>query len=115
MSDQEILDVVAAATDLKYACKNLVCGAKKARCDDNVTCLLIRFVEERWYQTWLRKLRHLGAMIMSKLYLKFDKRDTRDHISAGVVTIGRQPDNLLQIDNPAVSGHHAKVYWDGDH
>jgi len=31
-----------------------------------------------------------------------------------VITIGRLPDNLLQIDNLAVSGHHAKIYWDGE-
>src|SRR2546425_9005095 len=36
-------------------------------------------------------------------------------LSQGVVTIGRLPDNLIQVDNPAVSGHHAKIYWDTDH
>ncbi|MGZ4812356.1 MAG: FHA domain-containing protein [Terriglobales bacterium] len=25
------------------------------------------------------------------------------------------PDNLIQVDNLAVSGHHAKIYWDMDH
>jgi pSer/pThr/pTyr-binding forkhead associated (FHA) protein len=53
---------------------------------------------------------------MARLYLKFEERVIREiTLSVGVVTIGRQPDNLLQIDNPAVSGHHAKVYWEGDH
>jgi predicted component of type VI protein secretion system len=53
---------------------------------------------------------------MARLYLKFDERVLREvALSSGVVMIGRQPDNLLQIDNPAVSGHHAKVYWEGDH
>jgi pSer/pThr/pTyr-binding forkhead associated (FHA) protein len=53
---------------------------------------------------------------MAKLYLRFEQRVIREiALSVGVVTIGRQPDNLLQIDNPAVSGHHAKVYWEGDH
>jgi pSer/pThr/pTyr-binding forkhead associated (FHA) protein len=53
---------------------------------------------------------------MAKLYLKFEERVIREiALSGGVVTIGRQPDNLVQIDNPAVSGHHAKVYWEGDH
>src|SRR5262249_52614222 len=33
----------------------------------------------------------------------------------GIVTIGRQPDNVLRIDNPAVSGHHARVVWEADH
>lgn len=53
---------------------------------------------------------------MAKLYLKFEDRILREVlISRGTITIGRQPDNTLQIDNPAVSGHHAKVYWEGDH
>src|ERR1017187_10006617 len=52
----------------------------------------------------------------AKLSLKFSDDVLREvALSVGVVTIGRQPDNLLQIDNPAVSGHHAKVYWEGDH
>jgi len=54
--------------------------------------------------------------IMAKLSLKFQERVLREvALSVGVVTIGRQPDNLLRIDNPAVSGHHAKVYWEGGH
>jgi FHA domain-containing protein len=36
-------------------------------------------------------------------------------LSAGTVTIGRQPDNVFRIDNPAVSGQHARVYAEGDH
>jgi pSer/pThr/pTyr-binding forkhead associated (FHA) protein len=53
---------------------------------------------------------------MAHLYLKFEGRIIREIVlSVGVVTIGRQPDNLLHIDNPAVSGHHAKVYWETDH
>ena len=53
---------------------------------------------------------------MAKLYLKFEDRVIQEvPLSAGVVTIGRQPDNILRIDNPAVSGHHAKVYSEGDH
>jgi pSer/pThr/pTyr-binding forkhead associated (FHA) protein len=30
------------------------------------------------------------------------------------LTIGRLPDNELVIDNPAVSGHHARVFLDGE-
>lgn len=53
---------------------------------------------------------------MAKLYLKFEDRILRQVlISRNTVTIGRQPDNILQVDNPAVSGHHAKVYWEADH
>jgi pSer/pThr/pTyr-binding forkhead associated (FHA) protein len=52
---------------------------------------------------------------MAKLSLKFQERVLREvGLSVGVVTIGRQPDNLLRIDNPAVSGHHAKIYWEGE-
>src|SRR5438874_2668737 len=53
---------------------------------------------------------------MAKLYLKFEAAVLKEiTLSQGTVTIGRLPDNLLQIDNPAVSGHHAKIYWDTDH
>jgi predicted component of type VI protein secretion system len=49
---------------------------------------------------------------MARLFLKFEDRVIQEVLlTRGVVTIGRQPDNLLQIDNPAVSGHHARVYW----
>lgn len=51
---------------------------------------------------------------MPKLILKAGARQLKDcAIGAHPVTIGRLPDNLLVIDNPAVSGHHARVYKDG--
>jgi len=53
---------------------------------------------------------------MAKLYLKFEQQTLKE-VPAGqntVITIGRLPDNSLQIDNLAVSGHHAKIYWDAD-
>ncbi len=53
---------------------------------------------------------------MAKLFLKFEDRVLQELLLTGrVVTIGRQPDNHVRIDNPAVSGHHAKVYAEGDH
>jgi len=53
---------------------------------------------------------------MAKLYLKFEQAVLKEvALSHGVVTIGRLPDNVLQVDNLAVSGHHAKIYWDQDH
>lgn len=52
---------------------------------------------------------------MAKLYLKFEQAVLKEFpLTQGVVTIGRLPDNLIQVDNLAVSGHHAKIYWDGD-
>jgi len=36
-------------------------------------------------------------------------------LSQAATTIGRLPDNSLQIDNLAVSGHHAKIAWETDH
>jgi len=52
---------------------------------------------------------------MPKLVLMFDDRILSE---SGVgllgVTIGRLPDNTIVIDNPAVSGHHARVLRDGD-
>ncbi len=52
---------------------------------------------------------------MAKLLLKFEDKVIQEvSLSTGVITIGRQPDNVLRIDNPAVSGYHAKVYTEGD-
>ncbi len=52
----------------------------------------------------------------AKLSLKFYDNVLREvALTGGVVTIGRQPDNLLQIDNPIVSGHHARIFWENDH
>jgi hypothetical protein len=54
---------------------------------------------------------------VAKLSLKFEQQVLKE-VNCGqgsVITIGRLPDNGLQIDNLAVSGHHARVYWDTDH
>ena len=53
---------------------------------------------------------------MAKLYLKFEQNVLKELPvpQGGIVTIGRLPDNVLQIDNLAVSGHHAKIYWQGE-
>jgi FHA domain len=52
---------------------------------------------------------------MAKLYLKYEQAVLKEiALSQGVCTIGRLPDNSVQIDNLAVSGHHAKIYWNKD-
>lgn len=52
---------------------------------------------------------------MAKLYLKFGDKVLKEiTLSSGVVSIGRLPDNLVHVDNPAVSGHHARVHWEND-
>lgn len=53
---------------------------------------------------------------MAKLFLKFEQAVLKEiPLSQGVITIGRLPDNVIHVDNLAVSGHHAKIYWDQDH
>jgi len=52
---------------------------------------------------------------MSKLTLQFEGRMLKDYAVGPGLTIGRLPDNAVIIDNPAVSGHHARVVRDGDH
>ena len=53
---------------------------------------------------------------MPKLILKFDSRELSEcAVGTHPVTIGRLPDNILVIDNPAVSGRHARVYREGNH
>lgn len=53
---------------------------------------------------------------MAKLYLKFDSSVLKEiTLSQAPASIGRLPDNTVQIDNLAVSGHHARITWDKDH
>lgn len=53
---------------------------------------------------------------MAKLILRFEQNILKEvGLGQETLTIGRLPDNVLQIDNLAVSGHHAKIYWDQDH
>ncbi len=53
---------------------------------------------------------------MAKLYLKFESSVLKEiTLSQAPATIGRLPDNTVQIDNLAVSGHHARITWDKDH
>jgi pSer/pThr/pTyr-binding forkhead associated (FHA) protein len=54
---------------------------------------------------------------MAKLYLKFEQSVLKEYElrDSSTITIGRLPDNTIQVDNLAVSGHHARVLWDVDH
>ena len=54
---------------------------------------------------------------MAKLYLVFENTQLKEFTitQSGVATIGRLPDNLVHIDNLAVSGHHARIFYDVDH
>ena len=53
---------------------------------------------------------------MPKLILRFDDRELSEcAVGTHAVTIGRLPDNNIVIDNPAVSGRHARVYREGNH
>jgi pSer/pThr/pTyr-binding forkhead associated (FHA) protein len=48
---------------------------------------------------------------MPKLILKFEAAVLKEvPVGAQPITIGRAPDNEVQIDNLAVSSHHARVY-----
>jgi pSer/pThr/pTyr-binding forkhead associated (FHA) protein len=51
---------------------------------------------------------------MSKLTLQYEGIALKDYALGTGVTIGRLPDNAVVIDNPAVSGHHARVFQEGN-
>jgi serine/threonine protein phosphatase PrpC len=61
LSEQEILATIDAAANLPHACDNLIQMAKNAGGEDNITCLLIRFVELRWYESLLSTLGLAGS------------------------------------------------------
>jgi predicted component of type VI protein secretion system len=51
---------------------------------------------------------------MPKLLLKFEERVLSEvPVGAQPVTIGRSPDNLIPIDNLAVSNYHARIFVEG--
>ena len=51
---------------------------------------------------------------MARLIVKFGERDLQEYeIGAQPLSIGRLPDNQIVIDNPTVSGHHARVHLEG--
>jgi protein phosphatase len=54
--DDEILATVTTADSLQQACSALVDTAKLRGGDDNITCLLLRIVEQPWYKNFLSKL-----------------------------------------------------------
>jgi pSer/pThr/pTyr-binding forkhead associated (FHA) protein len=52
---------------------------------------------------------------VARLVVKFESQVLREiPIGAHPLTIGRSPDNLVHIDNLAVSDHHARLYTEGD-
>lgn len=53
---------------------------------------------------------------MPKLILKFDERELQEWpVGTHPVSIGRLLDNSIVIDDPAVSGRHARVHREGNY
>ncbi len=48
--DDSIAEVISNTRDLRQACDLLVQAAKDGGGEDNITCLLLRFVEKPWYK-----------------------------------------------------------------
>jgi protein phosphatase len=53
--DDAIAECVSNTPDLRQACELLIDAAKGGGGEDNITCLLLRFIEEPWYKKLLRK------------------------------------------------------------
>jgi len=51
---------------------------------------------------------------MSKLTLQYEGTALKEFTVDSGLTIGRLPDNVVVIDNPAVSGHHARIVREGE-
>lgn len=51
---------------------------------------------------------------MASLTVQFENRVLKAYTLAPIMTIGRQPDNAVVIDSPAVSSHHACVFREGN-
>ncbi len=51
--DAKLRDVITQAAALEQACDQLIQAAKDAGGDDNITCMLVRLVEQPWYRRFL--------------------------------------------------------------
>jgi serine/threonine protein phosphatase PrpC len=54
--DKDILKIVQGPRGLQQACGELIKRARECGGDDNITCLLVRIVDWRWYKKILNKL-----------------------------------------------------------
>jgi PPM family protein phosphatase len=58
--DEEILAIVQQSSGPEQACNSLVETARQRGGDDNITCLLVKVVEQPWYRNIFGKLFHGG-------------------------------------------------------
>jgi protein phosphatase len=61
VSDQDIAKLVTDAGDLHQACALLVQSARDGGGEDNITCLLLRFVAQSWHRKLGRMLSRRGS------------------------------------------------------
>jgi serine/threonine protein phosphatase PrpC len=61
VKDDRLLEIVDKAPSLEAACETLVQAARQHGGDDNITCLLLRLVEQPWYTRMFFKLRSKGS------------------------------------------------------
>jgi serine/threonine protein phosphatase PrpC len=54
--DEEILEIMQGPGDLQHSCSGLVQTAKDRGGEDNITCLLVRIVNQPWYRSILNKV-----------------------------------------------------------
>jgi protein phosphatase len=60
--DAEILRLTGAAPTMLAACDSLIQAAKDGGGHDNITCLLVRFVQRPWYRFWRENSRRQGSL-----------------------------------------------------
>jgi serine/threonine protein phosphatase PrpC len=56
VKDELIKQILESSPSLDVACEDLIKAAKERGGDDNITCLLLRVVEQPWYQRFLNFL-----------------------------------------------------------
>lgn len=56
LRDEEMLAMISEYGDLQEACSKLIQAAKDRGGEDNITCLLLRIVEQPWYKNLVRRL-----------------------------------------------------------
>jgi serine/threonine protein phosphatase PrpC len=56
LDDQEILKIITASSSLEHTCSGLIQAANQRGGEDNITCLLLKIVEQPWYRAIFNQL-----------------------------------------------------------
>ena len=119
--EAELAKAIRTFQDPQQICDHLIAAANRNGGADNITVVVVEVTGGWWHQLIMGSGSFEEEMTpspvdegrMSKLTLQYEGIVLKEYAIGPGITIGRLPDNAVIIDNPAVSGHHARVFHEG--